>query len=99
VTRRAQRERTVFEQGFADGQKGRPFRYNKPTKRRRGHDGIPGRYSHLYWYYTKYQAGYKLGKESRGTYWLHQPKVSKWVVKCLIGALGALLVVSFYAAL
>lgn len=92
MTKTKQRRDTVFQQGFADGQKDRPFRYQRGTKRRRGLT-----YSHLYWYYTAYEVGYRLGQESLKPFRLFRVNPPPWIVKTLTALLGGLFIISLYA--
>lgn len=91
MTKTKQRNDTVFNQGFADGRKGRDFRYQRCTKRRAGIT-----HNHLYWYYDQYALGYRLGKESLKPFWLFCVNSPPWVVKILIGLLGGLFVIGLY---
>lgn len=92
MTKTRQRNSTVFDQGVADGRKGRPFRYTKPPK------PLQGRASpHLRWYFTAYAAGYRVGKLSTQPYRLTGVNPPPWVVKALIGLIGGLFIISLYA--
>lgn len=88
MTKTAQAKNTVYQQGFADGRKGRPFRYNKP-KRRTFHIRRP----HLWWYYLDYKTGYENGVRSRQVFWLHRILRNRWIIRGVVFTTGMVLAV------